>query len=122
MIEQLDEASEIEIDCDIQPIDGLLTPADEINIYRIVQECLNNVVKHSQAQRASVSTYIEDQQMFLTVKDNGRGFGKDETGRHRGMGLTGIAERAKILGGLLSIDSVAGVGTTVSLIVPLAKT
>lgn len=122
MIEQLDEASEIEINCDVEPIDGSLTPADEINLYRIVQECLNNVVKHSGAKRASVSVRLEGQQMIVIVRDDGRGFDTEATNGHRGMGLIGIAERARILGGSLAIDSASGAGTTVSLIIPLAGT
>ena len=48
MIEEIEEVSEIKINCDIEPIDNLFTPENEINFYRIVQECLNNIVKHSQ--------------------------------------------------------------------------
>lgn len=54
MIEEIEETSGIEINCDIEPIDNLFSPENEINFYRIVQECLNNVVKHSQSSRASV--------------------------------------------------------------------
>lgn len=122
MVEQLDEASGIEINCDVEAIDGILIPADEINLYRIVQECLNNVVKHSGAGTANVAVRVEDKQMIVTVSDDGRGFDKAASAGGSGMGLTGIGERARILGGLLSVDSVPGEGTTVSLTIPLGKT
>ena len=114
MIEEIEEISNIKINCDIAPIDNLFTPENEINFYRIVQECLNNIVKHSQAEKASVEISREDRKVFLTVKDNGRGFDAGGEGERRGLGLNGIGERVKILGGNYSIVSENGNGTTVS--------
>lgn len=117
MIEEIEETSKITINCDIAPIDDLLTPENEINFYRIVQECLNNIVKHSKAKRASVEIYRENEHISLTVKDDGRGFETETAGEKRGLGLNGIAERVKILRGSLSINSTHGNGTTVSVTV-----
>jgi signal transduction histidine kinase len=58
---------------------------------------------------------------MLTIKDNGRGFEREKIEAKSGMGLNGIAERAKILGGSLSIDSVTGVGTSISVEIPLQE-
>ncbi|MFT3744652.1 MAG: two-component regulator propeller domain-containing protein [Pyrinomonadaceae bacterium] len=113
MIEQLDAASAIEINYDIEQIDGKLTPENEINLYRIVQESLNNVIKHSDATKASVSVFIESERLVLTIRDNGKGFDRDRVAGRSGLGLNGIAERARILGGTLSIESEPGKGTTV---------
>lgn len=119
MIEQVDAASEIEINYDIEQIDGSLTPENEINFYRIVQECLNNIAKHSEATKASVSAFIENGRLILTVRDNGKGFEREKAAGRHGLGLNGIAERAKILGGTLTIESEIGKGTTVMVNVPI---
>ena len=119
MIEQLDAASELEINYDIEQIDGRLTSENEINLYRIVQECLNNVVKHSEATKASVSAFIDKDQLVLTIRDNGKGFDRERVGERHGLGLNGMAERARILGGTLSIDSEIGKGTTVIVSIPV---
>ena len=114
MIEEIEEISSIKINCHIEPIDDLFTPENEINFYRVVQECLNNVVKHSSAEIAAVEIYRERGQVFLKVKDNGCGFDPNEVGKRHGLGLNGISERVKILGGTYSIISEKGKGTTVS--------
>ena len=112
MIEEVAEISGIEINCNIEPIDDLFSSENEINFYRIVQECLNNIVKHSGARRASVEIYREKGNIILNVKDNGRGF--DVNSVKKGLGLNGIAERVKILGGNYSISTEIGKDTTVS--------
>lgn len=121
MIEHVEAASGIEINCDVEPIDGFLTKEGEISFYRIVQECLNNIVKHSGARRASVSVFKEGQDLVLTVRDDGHGFDAQQAlVQHLGLGLNGIAERAKILGGSYLIESEPGQGATVTVTVPLS--
>lgn len=115
MIEEVEAASQIGINCDIEKIDDLFSPEDEINIYRIVQESLNNIVKHSNAKRASVEIYQENQKLFITIKDDGSGFDVENIESKKSLGLNGIAERAKILNGIFSIDSKIAQGTKVSL-------
>jgi len=118
MVEQLDEASDIEINYDIENIDGMLSPADEMNLYRIVQECLNNVIKHSQADKAGVTVALDGQNIVVTVRDNGRGFDREASQTSHGLGLNGMAERARILGGSYAIETEIGSGTTVSVHIP----
>lgn len=116
-IEQVQSASGIRFDCDIAPLDDLFRGDAEINFYRIVQECLNNIVKHSGGSVASVTIHRTDNAVSLTVKDNGRGFDLEQLQReHRmGLGLNGIAERVKILGGTYSVDSRPLKGTTIKI-------
>ncbi len=113
MIEEVEAASQIEINYDIENIDDLFSPEDEINIYRIVQESLNNIVKHSNAKRGSVEIYREDRKLFIKIKDDGNGFDVENSEAEKGLGLNGIAERVKILGGFYSIESEFGKGTKV---------
>jgi signal transduction histidine kinase/ligand-binding sensor domain-containing protein len=117
MLNQVEDASGIQFDFAADELHGALPPKDEINFFRIVQESVNNVVKHSGATRAEVTVKRSGQTLELRVADNGQGFDAQRparTGRASGFGLTGMAERTKILGGHYSIKSKPGEGTTVS--------
>jgi len=87
----------------------------EENLLRIAQEATTNVVKHSQATAAAIELDYGPQNVFLRIKDNGRGFDlKEHAGATNGhFGLLGISERAKRLGAELKIQSEPGRGTTV---------
>jgi ligand-binding sensor domain-containing protein/signal transduction histidine kinase len=117
MVEKVAAASQIEFAVETGDIDNLFSYDAEITLYRIVQECVNNIVKHSQATRASVVIDRHDRVIHLTIEDNGRGFAPDEVGadnnKRGGLGLTGISERVRILGGKHSIESAPGVGTKI---------
>jgi signal transduction histidine kinase len=95
----------------------LLSPESEINLYRIVQEATNNVVRHSGAKHAHVAIKRHGQSVHVTIRDDGLGFEPDvegaNEGRRGGMGLTGMSERARILGGKCVIRSASGKGTEV---------
>jgi signal transduction histidine kinase len=91
-------------------------PAIESTLYRITQEALNNVLKHSEAKTASVSLVETDGVITLTVRDDGRGFLPDE--RTSGFGLIGMRERVALVDGRLTITSARGQGTTVAVAIP----
>jgi signal transduction histidine kinase/ligand-binding sensor domain-containing protein len=97
------------------PLDGLLAPPLEIHLYRVVQELLNNVVKHSDASECRLEVAQLHRRLVLTVKDDGRGFDYAATaGRvsaEQGMGLDDIAERVRILGGTAQCEARPGQGT-----------
>jgi signal transduction histidine kinase len=93
-----------------------LDPEMETGVYRIVQESLTNAVKHGGAGRASVEVLEHDEQIIVTVRDDGAGFDPDSL--TAGFGLTGMRERAKLLGGELSVSSAPGEGTTISVTLP----
>ena len=121
MVEEIELTSGIEINCDVEKINDLFSKENEIIFYRIIQESLNNIVKHSQATKASVEIFWENSNVILNIRDNGLGFELETISENRGLGLNGIAERAKILRGTYSIASEIGNGTTISLIVPVEK-
>jgi signal transduction histidine kinase/ligand-binding sensor domain-containing protein len=116
MINSVASAAPIHFHSEIEPIDGLLDAAAEINLYRIIQESLNNIVKHSGATEAQVTIKQTAASLQITIRDNGRGFTPAAIARQtRGLGLTGIAERTRMLGGTQTIHSVPGEGTTVTI-------
>ncbi|MCV7206336.1 GAF domain-containing sensor histidine kinase [Mycolicibacterium peregrinum] len=95
----------------------------ELALYRIAQECLQNVIKHAEADRARLTFSVDDGVARLEIVDDGKGFdtfehplGSDEMG---GYGLLSMAERAEIVGGRLHIRSRPGAGTTVTAAIPL---
>jgi signal transduction histidine kinase len=95
----------------------------ETVLFRITQEALNNVARHADASHATVSLQIQPTQIYLDIRDDGRGFDMDETlrgdGSHTGWGLLGIQERTALLGGHVEIDSSPGHGTHIRVQVPL---
>ncbi|HKX82785.1 MAG TPA: two-component regulator propeller domain-containing protein, partial [Pyrinomonadaceae bacterium] len=109
-------ASAIEFASEIDDIDGYFPKDAEINFYRIVQECVNNLVKHSEATTASVKIRRSGTYLDLEIGDNGKGFTPGQTeSKTGGFGLTGIVERAEIFGGNVEIRSAPQQGTTIKI-------
>jgi len=90
--------------------DEVPTPL-KVVIYRVLQETLNNIAKHSQADRVYISLWKQDGKIELTIEDNGIGF-DPETSR-KGLGLVSMKERVEFSGGMLAIESDLGSGTTI---------
>jgi signal transduction histidine kinase len=111
---------EIAIDVDAPPDRLLLETSAEEHLYRLVQEALNNVVKHAGARQATVRLDVTEggTKLVMMIADDGKGF--DATLPHPGhMGLETMAARAKELGGDYAVRSAPGEGTTVRITVPL---
>jgi Amt family ammonium transporter len=91
--------------------------AEILNLYRIIQECLTNILKHAQASEIIVNfSKLKSNLYLFQITDNGQGFNIDEV--HAGLGLSSIQERLKMLGGRLQIISEEGKGTTLMMEVP----
>ena len=90
----------------------------ESGLYRIVREALNNTAQHAEAHSAAVSLVTTPDEVTLTIEDDGQGFSEKQIPDHR-YGLIGLNERAKLLGGSLSLQSAPGTGTRVEVKVPL---
>ena len=103
-----------------------LPAAVETTVFRIAQEALTNVVRHSGASNVRVSLHAGPEDLTLSIVDNGRGFDADnldwEDPLYPAYGLRGMKERAEILGGTLSIVSSKGEGTSVHMWIPLETT
>jgi PAS domain S-box-containing protein len=100
-----------------------LPPEADLMLFRIIQEALTNVRKHSEANRVCVRVEFADHNTKVIVSDNGKGFEMparvDDLARTGKLGLTGMQERTQLLGGTLTIDSKLGKGATVTVEVPL---
>ena len=86
------------------PAEPIALPAQEV-IYRIVQEALQNIARHSQATAVNLSLRTADMSIRLSVSDNGAGFCAETAGKPMSFGLEGMKERAALLGGTLAIRS-----------------
>jgi signal transduction histidine kinase len=100
------------------PSEALPMPVQQV-IYRVAQECLQNIAKHSQATHVNLSLHAADKNIRLSVSDNGAGFDAETVGKKpMSFGLAGMRERAQILGGTLAVQSAPGVGAKVTLQLP----
>jgi len=112
------------IDTDLKVLGGerRFSPEVESLLFRIVQEALSNIKRHAQASEAQVVMELAEDRIKVTISDNGRGF--ELSGRVDGLprsgklGLAGVQERARLLGGTLEVKSTPGKGTTLIVEVP----
>jgi hypothetical protein len=114
------QAGHLEIATAVENIDGLFSPDAEINLYRIVQEWLTNVVKHSRASKALLLVRKDGAIMRMILEDDGVGFDYDSVMKRAttGFGLANLSERIRLLGGSLKIDTGPGKGTRLSIELP----
>lgn len=119
LVEQAAASSGLTITSRLDPLDGVFARDDEIGVYRIVQEALSNMLRHAGASRASVDARASDGKVEIAIEDDGRGFDPAALPADRpGMGLSGIAERARILGGRHAVHSSPGRGTRIVVVLP----
>ena len=114
MVERVSNSTSISLSADLERMEDLLSPEAETSVYRIVQEALNNVIKHSNATAARIEIRTSGKQMTISVQDNGVGIAASAGNGENagGIGLAGIAERARGLGGFFEISSQPEGGTT----------
>ena len=109
----LSKSGQLSIDLQIFGLDKRMDSNTEIVLYRIVQELLNNVIKHAEATEVLVQLICSESSLSLTVEDNGRGFDRHHS--PEGMGLRNIHSRVDFLGGHLDIQALPEKGTTVTI-------
>ena len=102
-----------------------LIPKLELNIFRIVQEAVSNIAKHSKASKASVQLYNRDDAVLITIEDNGIGFTSDvtkkATTRKSGFGITSMIERVNLLNGKIIFETKPNRGTEIHIDIPAGE-
>jgi len=124
MIDNAAQSSSVSFEHKLEPVDDVLQAEAAANLYRVVQEALNNILKHSQAREARIVLERDVRDARLRIEDDGRGFetgGRAREGTIRGFGLKNIAERVRILGGSLTLNSRPGAGTQLEVIIPILE-
>jgi two-component system, sensor histidine kinase LadS len=119
LIETVQESSTIHFQFHCDPIDGLIPFEHEINFYRIVQEGLNNILKHSRATEASLAIRRTPETLVLEIRDNGTGMTKTTATDSTGMGLPGMQERASMFGAKIFFRQAQPSGTVIQLVYTL---
>jgi signal transduction histidine kinase len=116
MVNRVAQASQLRFTTELDGTDGALSREAEMNLYRIAQESINNIVKHAAATEAKITLKREARSLKLTIVDNGKGFDPQlaaSPAGKSGFGLTGMAERVKLLEGSWAVRSAIGEGTTI---------
>jgi signal transduction histidine kinase/ligand-binding sensor domain-containing protein len=115
IISRVASSSRITFSEDLDDLNNLFPKEQEINIFRIVQEAVNNIIKHSRATNTTIKIKRDKDRVTFIISDDGIGFDYNR----QGFGLTGMAERARILDGSMAVKSDAGAGTTITVTIPL---
>lgn len=119
MVQRILDTSNITVTVETEVNDASISKHAQIHVYRIIQEAFNNILKHSGATSVFMSLKTEHDGLRIRIIDNGKGFKPAlTTGHDAGMGIRGLKERARLLGGSLMIESSPGQGTTLTAHIP----
>ena len=116
-VDKIDGAS-LQVELIIDGLDDRLDEQTETVIYRVIQEAVNNVIKHAGATRLSIQLANDAEGIAVTIEDNGRGFDPATLDRAQGIGVRNMYSRLALLKGTVEIDSAPGRGTVVSVFIP----
>lgn len=105
------DGEKMRVSLDVVGFQDRLDEQTETTLYRIIQEAVNNVVKHAGASRLNIQLVKDEEGITATVEDNGRGFDMGERRHFEGVGLKNIASRVSLLNGTMEVDSAPGRGT-----------
>jgi len=119
-VERFQDSTIIDINSSIDNIDNCIFKENEILFFRIIQECLNNILKHSKATKSKIVLKKHLNQITIMIKDNGIGFNFLKTNTSKsGMGWKGIQEKVNILKGKIEVKTQQNTGTIIKIIIPI---
>ena len=121
LINEYDAQTDLFFTLDIDFFEGYFTENTRLNFYRLIQECLTNIVKHAKAKTVTVSIKKQENAILTLISDNGKGFDINDNKKKNSLGLKTIFERIKIMNGKLSIDSKLDLGTSFIFSIPVNK-
>ncbi|MGV3766314.1 MAG: tetratricopeptide repeat-containing sensor histidine kinase [Chitinophagaceae bacterium] len=113
------QSSRLNIRVDTFGLQERLDPHIETVLYRVIQESVNNVIKHSGADTLDIQMHKEEAEISITIEDNGKGFEAKDVEQFAGIGLKNMMNRIAVLKGHIEFDSAPGKGTVVSVSLPL---
>lgn len=116
---ELEESLSIQLDCELA--ETRFKPEVELSIYRIVQEIISNTIKHARAGWLKISVEERDNKLVMITRDNGRGIKMSASSDKTGIGMVGMQNRIKALGGEMRVNSVVRKGTEISIEIPACR-
>lgn len=119
LFEDVEDTGDLDIDLQVKCKKERLPENTEIMIYRVIQEMLNNTLKHANASAISLFVERTDEQIIIEYADNGDGFVTDKIPQNKSLGLSGIRSRIDYLGGHIELTSKQGKGTRYSITIPI---
>ena len=117
LINRYSSKGSLDISLHVNDVDGILDEESKLHVYRIIQELLNNALKHARATEIDVQVNRTSDEILIMVEDNGQGFEREKV--EKGLGLGNLESRVNVLKGEINIDSVIGRGTSVIVHIPL---
>ena len=119
LFENIGDNPELNVVCNISGNPGRISENKEIMLYRIVQEMVNNTLKHAQAKNISLTVHVDQGILNLEYSDDGKGFDFEQNYKSRSMGLQSIQSRVDFLNGKINVDALPGKGMKYTLRVPV---
>jgi signal transduction histidine kinase/ligand-binding sensor domain-containing protein len=124
MAARIGDATGLRITCAIADLGDRIPVDAQIGLFRVIQEALNNIVKHAGASDVAIDVTMDESRLRATIRDDGRGFtpgrpAAPAASSRGGFGLFGMSERIRMIGGRLTIDSAQGRGTTIDIELPI---
>ncbi len=119
-ISKINHAGKVAVKLETEGMDTRLDEAVEITLYRVIQEVLNNAIKHSKASEIVVRIEKVQGSLQLSVKDDGQGLDLQLIKHSRGIGWKNIYSRVELINGIIDMNSSPGVGTNIQVLVPAA--
>jgi len=121
LFEELEEAGDIKVNLKLTCREERLAENMEIMIFRVIQELLNNTIKHAKASTVSLYITRGDEEISIDYLDDGIGFDEEKLPHGKNLGVSGIRSRIEYLGGKLKLESEKGKGTRYSISVPISE-
>lgn len=120
-VERLNSRQLFRSSIDIIGAPFLMSQEKELMLFRIAQEAIHNALKHSGASHLAITLQFTSQDFSMIIADDGRGFDKDHLQISKGMGMSSMYHRVRLVGGNLQINPIPGRGTTITLSLPTAS-
>lgn len=120
-VNKLSSSGSIKIDLQITGLTGRLESTTETVLYRLLQECVSNIIKHAEATEISIQLLKHDRHLNMIIEDNGKGFDTGKMNELTGIGLKNMVSRVQFLNGSVYFDSYPGKGTTVNIDIPVSE-